>query len=78
MKVKDVADVGSAPGVDGLVVVAGDEQRAASRSQPLDQNLLHGVDVLILINQKVANPLGRANRAWIVGHEGICDEPDHQ
>ena len=56
----DVRDVGAAPPVDGLVVVADDAEFDAGPGEELDQPLLGGVHVLVLVDDQVAEV--RVNR----------------
>lgn len=53
LELQDVADIGPAPGVDGLVVVPHDEQRARSIMEEPDQGLLAWIDVLVLVHHQV-------------------------
>ena len=59
-------EVGAAPLVDRLVGVADDAEVAVRRREPLDQQVLRPVGVLILVHHHVAELLGgylRADRA---------------
>ena len=54
LEVEDVADVGAAPAVDRLVVVADDRQVAVLRGQRPDPEVLRPVRVLVLVDVEVA------------------------
>ena len=63
----DVRDLAAAPLVDRLVVVADDAQVRAELRQPADESLLQRVDVLVLVDDDVADVVpdviaGRAPR----------------
>ena len=51
----DVRDLAAAPLVDRLVVVADDAQVRAELRQPADESLLQRVDVLVLVDDDVAD-----------------------
>ena len=53
---QDVVDVGAAPAVDRLVVVADTAEIAAGLRQQPEPQILDGVGVLILVDQDVAEP----------------------
>ena len=54
LEVEDVPDVGAAPAVDRLVVVADDRQVAVLRGERLDPQVLRAVRVLVLVDVQVA------------------------
>ncbi len=54
LEVEDVAQVGAAPGVDRLVVVAHDAQVVVGRGERPDDPVLGGVRVLVLVDVEVA------------------------
>ncbi len=51
LEVQDVLDVGAAPRVDGLVVVAHHHEVAVELGQPLGDEVLHMVGVLVLVHR---------------------------
>ena len=51
LEVEDVAHVGAAEAVDRLVVVADDDEVAVLARQQLDPAVLHGVGVLVLVDE---------------------------
>ena len=51
----DVRDLAAAPLVDRLVVVSDDAEVRAELGQPADQSLLQRVDVLVLVDDDVAD-----------------------
>ena len=55
-KVDDVADVGTAPGVDTLVGIADDADVAPLGSQDLSKGILGVVRILIFVDQDVLEP----------------------
>ena len=57
LEVEDVAQVGAAPRVDRLVVVADDRQVAALAGERLDPQVLRTVRVLVLVDVEVAPAL---------------------
>ena len=54
---QDVADVGAAPAVDGLVLVADDAEIRPGAGQQPQQVVLHAVGVLVFVDVKVAEAL---------------------
>ena len=54
LEVEDVADVGAAPAVDRLVVVADDREVAVLRGERPDPEVLRPVRVLVLVDVEVA------------------------
>ena len=54
LEIKDVADVGPAPGVNALVVVANDADIASVRGQLPDEFVLRAVGVLVFVDQDEA------------------------
>ena len=54
LEVEDVADVGAAPAVDRLVVVADDHQVAVPAAEQLHELVLRAVGVLVLVDEHVA------------------------
>ena len=57
LELEDVADVGAAPRVDGLVVVAYDHQVAVTAREQVGDAVLRVVGVLVLVDADVAEPL---------------------
>ena len=57
LKVQDVGDVGTAPAVDRLVVVAHDHQVAVLGGEQVGDLVLHVVGVLVLVDADVAEAL---------------------
>ena len=55
LKGDDVGDFAPAPLVDRLVVVADDTQVRAELREPADESLLQRVDVLVLVDDHVAD-----------------------
>ena len=53
LEVEDVAQVGAAPAVDRLVGIADDAEVAVDLGQPLDQQVLRPVGVLVLVDEDV-------------------------
>ena len=58
LEVEDVADVGAAPAVDRLILVADDGDAAGAPRQAAHQPVLHAVGVLELVDQHVIEALG--------------------
>ena len=56
-KAQDVADIGAAPAVDGLVFVADDAEIGIFAGQQPQQVVLHAVGVLIFVHVNVAEAL---------------------
>ena len=63
VEVEDVPNVGAAPAVDRLIVVADDADVAVLAAEQLDQLVLRAVGVLILVDEDVAKALAIAARA---------------
>ena len=57
LEAQDVGDVGTAPGVDGLVVIAHHHEVAVGARQQLADAVLHVVSVLVLVDADVAEAL---------------------
>ena len=53
LEVEDVPDVGAAPAVDGLVVVAHDAEVAVAAGEQLHELVLRAVGVLVLVDEDV-------------------------
>ena len=62
LEVEDVADVGAAPAVDRLVLVADDGDAAGAARQQAHQPVLDAVGVLELVDQHVIEALSRSPR----------------
>ena len=72
LEVEDVPDVGAAPAVDRLVVVADDREVAVLRGERPDPQVLRPVRVLVLVDVEVAP-------AILVAREDVgrlVEEPD--
>ena len=54
---QDVADVGAAPAVDGLILVADDAEIGLGAGQQAQQIVLHAVGVLIFVDVQIAEAL---------------------
>ena len=65
----DVLGTGAAPGIDGLVVVADHGELLPHSAQQLDQLVLAGVGILVLVDQQVMDAL-----APLVQHLGLLTE----
>ena len=72
LEAKDVGDLGAAPGIDRLVVVADDAEVAARLGEELQPFVLGLVGVLIFVDEKVAEAVAIA-----VEHVAVLAE-DHQ
>ena len=57
LEVQDIGDVGAAPGVNGLVVVAHNHEVLILGGQQVGDLVLHVVGVLILVHADVAEAL---------------------
>ena len=53
LEVQDVADLSTAPAVDGLIVVPYDAEIAVVDSQGLDDSILRAIGVLIFVHENV-------------------------
>ena len=70
LEVENVVDIGAAEGVDALVVVADDTDALVALREQLHDADLHGVGVLVLIDQDVAEEAGvLAPRLGMVAQE---------
>ena len=58
LEAQDVADFGSAPAIDGLVLIANGAQVASLARQPIQQLVLDAVGVLVFVHQDVAETVG--------------------
>ena len=74
-EVDDVSDVRTAPLVDGLVVVADNAQLNPWRSEQLDQPLLGGIHVLVLIDDQMSERPGDLVPRGHVAH--LVNGPRH-
>ncbi len=70
-KVKDVAHIGAAEPVDGLVVVADHDHVAVFRRELVHQHVLRSVGVLVLVHQHVAEPVAPLVERVVVGVEEL-------
>src|SRR3954463_5390581 len=57
LKTENVANICLSPGVNGLVGITNDKEILESIGERGDQNVLHSIGVLILINQDVLESL---------------------
>jgi hypothetical protein len=74
LEVEDVADVGPAPAVDRLVLVADDGDAVLAPRQQADQPVLHAVGVLELVDEHVIEAIGD-----LLGGRGAArDEPQRR
>ena len=71
LEVEDVADVGTAPRVDGLVVVADDHEVSVAAREHLRDLVLCLVGVLVLVDQDVPE-----TAPVLVAHVGVVTEQD--
>ena len=53
LEIEDVANVGAAPSVDRLILVADHAQISRSRGERLDDQILHAIGVLVLVDQQM-------------------------
>ena len=53
LEIEDVADVGAAPSIDRLILVADHAQIARARGERLHDQILHAIGVLVLVNQQM-------------------------
>jgi len=67
LEVEDVAHLGAAPGVDGLVVVADDREVLLPAGEVAQQDVLRAVGVLVLVDEDVLEAVLRALEG-LVGH----------
>ena len=74
LEVEDVADVGAAPAVDRLVLVADDGDAAGAARQQAHQPVLHAVRVLELVDQHVVEAL----RDLLGRGRAACAQPQHR
>ena len=74
LEVEDVADVGAAPAVDRLVLVADDGDAVRAPRQQAHQPVLHAVGVLELVDQHVIEAL----RDLLGGRRPAGDELQHR
>jgi hypothetical protein len=56
VEAEDVLDLRPAPPVDGLVFVADGAERLRPFPQKLDERVLRGVGVLVLVDEEMADP----------------------
>ena len=70
-ELEDVADVGSAEAIDGLVVVAHDRDVAVLRRQQVDEDVLRAVGVLVLVDEDVAEAIPPLGEGLGVGAEEL-------
>ena len=71
VEVEDVADVGAAPSVDRLIVVADDADVAVLAAEELDQLVLRAIGVLVLVDEDVLEPVGdiaSSCSGWLLQH----------
>ena len=73
LEVEDVADLGAAPAVDRLVVVADHAQVAVARGEQVGEPVLHRVGVLVLVDQHVQEAVAVA-----VEHVRVLLEQAHR
>ncbi len=69
-----VADVGPAPAVDRLIVVADGSELGADAGQQLEELVLAGVGILVFVNQQVA----QAVLPFLGDRRVLAEEPDRQ
>ena len=69
LKIEDVADIGLAPTVDRLIGVTDDEEILVFLCERFDENVLHPVGVLVLVDQDVLESFLIA-----LQHAGLCIE----
>ena len=70
LEAQDVFDVGAAPGVDRLIVVADAAQIAVRSGEEAEPEILDDVGVLVLVNQNVAKPAPeRRENVVVLAHE---------
>ncbi len=72
LELEDIGDLGSAPGIDRLVVIADAAQVAARFGEELQPFVLGAVCVLVFVDKDVFEPV-----AIGVEHVGVCSQ-DHQ
>ena len=73
VEVEDVLDLGAAPAVDRLVLVADGAERLRALAEELDEGVLRGVRVLVLVDQEVPDPA-----ALLGEHRGIPGQQAHR
>src|SRR5207248_6437867 len=69
LEAREVGGVGAVPPEDRLVRIADDTEVVAVAAPALEQSELHGVDILELVDEQVAEPPALAGGKGVVGLE---------
>ena len=65
-EMKNIFDLRAAPAVNGLIVVAHDEEIAVHGGEELDDLKLHRVGVLKLVHENIAEPSAEVSSGFLV------------